>query len=143
MYTHAKSCLIPCDPTDCSLPGSSVHAVLQARTLEWVAMPSSRGSSWPGIKPEPLMSPELAGGFFTSSANWEATVGGIFASNFEHASSCFEPCKPLLCNVTHTMILEDRWAGFKGRRHKLKRIPVSNQRADSQSSAVLARLTKS
>ena len=31
------------DPTDCSLPGSSVHGILQARTLGWVAMPSSRG----------------------------------------------------------------------------------------------------
>ena len=35
----------PCDPTNCSLPGSSVHGILQARILEWVAMPSPRGSS--------------------------------------------------------------------------------------------------
>ena len=34
-----------CNPMDCSLPGSSVHGILQARMLEWVAMPSSRGSS--------------------------------------------------------------------------------------------------
>ena len=32
---------------DCSSPGSSVHGILQARILEWGAMPSSRGSSWP------------------------------------------------------------------------------------------------
>ena len=32
---------------DCGPPGSSVHGILQARILEWVAMPSSRGSSWP------------------------------------------------------------------------------------------------
>ena len=32
---------------DCSLSGSSVHRILQARILEWIAMPSSRGSSWP------------------------------------------------------------------------------------------------
>ena len=38
-------CLTLCDPMDYSLPGSSVHGVLQARILEWVAMPSSRGSS--------------------------------------------------------------------------------------------------
>ena len=37
-----------CDPMDCSLPGSSVHEFLQARILEWVAMPSSRGSTQPG-----------------------------------------------------------------------------------------------
>ena len=34
-----------CDPVDCSPPGSSVHGVLQAGMLEWVAVPSSRGSS--------------------------------------------------------------------------------------------------
>ena len=38
-------CLTLCDPVDCSPPGSSVHGILQARVLEWVAMPSSRGSS--------------------------------------------------------------------------------------------------
>ena len=36
-----------CDAMDCSPPGSSVHGILQARTLEWVAMSSSRGSSQP------------------------------------------------------------------------------------------------
>ena len=43
----AQSCLTLCDPMDCSPPGSSVHWILQARRLEWVAMPSFRGSSWP------------------------------------------------------------------------------------------------
>ena len=36
-----------CDPVDCSLPGSSVHGIFQARVLEWVASSFSRGSSWP------------------------------------------------------------------------------------------------
>ena len=40
-----------CDPMDYSTPGSSVYGILQARILEWVGMPSSRGSSWPGIEP--------------------------------------------------------------------------------------------
>ena len=40
-------CLTFLEPVDCNLPGSSVHGILQARTLEWVAMPSSRGSSPP------------------------------------------------------------------------------------------------
>ena len=38
-------CLTLRDPMDCNLPGSSVHGILQASTLEWVAMLSSRGSS--------------------------------------------------------------------------------------------------
>ena len=47
---HAKSLqsyLTLCDSTDCSPPGSSVHGILQARMLQWVAMPSSRGPSRP------------------------------------------------------------------------------------------------
>ena len=40
-------CPTLCDFMDCSPPGSSVHGILQARILEWVAMPSSRGSSEP------------------------------------------------------------------------------------------------
>ena len=40
-----QSCLTLCDPMDCSLSGSSVHGILQARILEWVAVPFSRGSS--------------------------------------------------------------------------------------------------
>ena len=43
----AQLCPTLCDPMDCSLPGSSVHGILLARILEWVAMPSSRGSSQP------------------------------------------------------------------------------------------------
>ena len=42
-----QSCLTLCDPVDCSLPGSSVHEILQARILKWVAMPSSKGSFQP------------------------------------------------------------------------------------------------
>ena len=43
-----------CDPVDCSPPASSVHGILQARILEWVAMPSSRGSSQPRVEPRSL-----------------------------------------------------------------------------------------
>ena len=45
----AQSCLTPCDPVDCSPPGSSVHGILQASILEWVAISFSRGSSWPPL----------------------------------------------------------------------------------------------
>ena len=41
-----------CDPTDCSLPGSFVHGILQARILEWVAISFSRGSSQPATEPQ-------------------------------------------------------------------------------------------
>ena len=68
-----QSCPTLCDPMKCSPPGSSVHGTLQARILEWVAVPSSRASSWPGdqtcVSYNYL---HLAGGFFTTSATWEA-----------------------------------------------------------------------
>jgi len=53
--------------------GSSVHGILQARILEGVAMPSSRGSPNPGIELGSLTSPTMAGRFFTSRTTWEAT----------------------------------------------------------------------
>ena len=43
----AQLCPTLCNPMDCSLPGSSVHGILQARILEWVAISFSRGSSKP------------------------------------------------------------------------------------------------
>ena len=43
----SQLCPILCDPMDYSLPGSSVHGILQARLLEWVAISFSRRSSWP------------------------------------------------------------------------------------------------
>ena len=42
-----QSCLTLCNPMDCSPPGPTVHGLLRARTVEWVAMPSSKGSSPP------------------------------------------------------------------------------------------------
>ena len=46
-----QSCLTLCNPMDCSPPGSSVHGILLARILEWVAVPFSSRFSHPGIKP--------------------------------------------------------------------------------------------
>ena len=43
----AQSCLTLCDPMDCSPPGSSVHGILQARVLEWIAISFFKGSSQP------------------------------------------------------------------------------------------------
>ena len=42
----AQSCPTVCYPMDCSQPASPVHGILQARILEWVAIPFSRGSFW-------------------------------------------------------------------------------------------------
>ena len=63
------SCPTLCEPMDWSSPGSSVHAILQARILDWVAISFSRGSSCPGIKPgSPILQAVscTTGGFFTN-----------------------------------------------------------------------------
>ena len=77
-----RSCPTLCNTMDCSPPGFSVHRILQTRMLEWVAVPSSRGSSWwiepPSLTPTSYtltpyisytltsLTPALAGGFFTT-----------------------------------------------------------------------------
>ena len=78
---HAKSlqsCPTLYDSMVYSPLGSSVHGILQTRLLEWVAMPSFRGSFWSrdqahiSYETTSLTSPALAGGYFTTSATWEA-----------------------------------------------------------------------
>ena len=64
----AQLCLTLCDPMNCSPPGSSIHGILQARTLKWVAIPFSRGSSWP--RDQTWVS-SIAGRFFTVWATKE------------------------------------------------------------------------
>ena len=64
-----QSCLTLCDPMDCSPPGSSVHGILQARILEWVAMPSSGESSQPRDQTQVS---RIAGRCFTLWATREA-----------------------------------------------------------------------
>ena len=65
----AQLSLILCDPIDCSMLGSSVHGILQARIMEWIAIPFSRGSflprDWTQVS-------SIAGGFFTIWATREA-----------------------------------------------------------------------
>ena len=87
-----RSCATLGNPMDCSPPGFSVHGILQARILEWVAMPSSRGSSWPrdwthvsyvpwhvGSLPlEPSRKTNFPHSFsFSVLYNWNHTVCGL------------------------------------------------------------------
>ena len=65
----AQSCPTLYDPMDCSPPGSAIHGILQARVLEWVAIPFSRGSSQPRDQTQVS---RIAGKFFTNWATSEA-----------------------------------------------------------------------
>ena len=88
--TSLQSCPTLCGPIDCSPPGSSVLGILQARILEWVAVPSSKGSSQPRDQTHVLCVSCITGGFFTTEppgkpsstsggggnlVSWQATLG--------------------------------------------------------------------
>ena len=88
--TSLQSCLTLWDPMDYSPPGSSVHEILQAKILEWAAMPSSGGifliQGW-NLHPLSLV---LAGRFFTISTTWEAPCHLDLAnSNFLQVTPSF------------------------------------------------------
>ena len=90
----AQSCLTLCDPLDCSLPVSSVHGILQARTLEWVAVPFSRGSSQPRDRTQIS---RVAGGFFTAERilyqlSYEGSPLSLFDCSFRHLCPLFLFC---------------------------------------------------
>ena len=92
---HAKSlhsCLTLCDPMDCSLPGSSVHEILQTRILEWVAMPSSRVSSQPKDQTCISWGSYIAGGFLTlESSGTHMIINQLLLSRFK---LCLTLCDP-------------------------------------------------
>ena len=80
---RVRACMCPCvrlcDPMGCSPPGSSVLGILQARTLEWVAVPFSRGSSWPR---DWTCISCTAGRFFTIWATREALITEVSLADF-------------------------------------------------------------
>ena len=91
-----QSCPTLCNPMDCSPSGSSLHGILQARTLEWVAMPSSRGSS----QPRDRMSPAMAGRFFISRVTWEV-ISSLYIWSVRYLSfACVANIFPNLLSVS-------------------------------------------
>ena len=79
LVTH--SCQTLCDPRDCTLSGSSVHGILQARILEWVAISVSKGSIQPR---DQIWVSCIAGRFFTLWAPREVVVGNIHQGKPTH-----------------------------------------------------------
>ena len=99
---HAKalqSCPTLCDPMDCSLPGFSVHRILQARILR--SPPGDLPD--PGVEPETLMSPALAGGFFTISDTSEAPLINYMLCLV--AQPCLTLCDTMDCRLPSSSVL--------------------------------------
>ena len=75
----SPSCLTLCGTMDCSPPGSSVHLIFQTRILGWLLpFPTPGDLPNPGLEPESLASPAVAGGFFTTNATWEFLTSYLF-----------------------------------------------------------------
>ena len=88
-----QSCPTLCNPVDCTVSGASVHGILQARILEWVAVPFSRGSSQPRDGTQVSC---IAGGFFTL---WTTKK-----KESEVAQSCLTLCDPMDCSPPGSFI---------------------------------------
>ena len=89
----AQSCPTLCKPMDCNLPGSSVHGILQARLLAWVAIPFSRG-------PSKSMFPASAHRFFSTKPPGKPVISTGRSKEMErsHDDSC-------------GLGLADKWSG--------------------------------
>ena len=88
----AQTCPTLCNPMDCSLPGSSVQGVLQARILEWVAIPSSRGSSQPRDQTHVSCGSCIGrSGFLTTKATWESLVITVRAKLLQLGPTLCDP----------------------------------------------------
>ena len=94
-----QSCPTLCDPMDCGLPVSSVHGILRARTLEWVAISYSWGSSPHRNQTQVSF---ITGRFFTVRASREALPPGSHQGRpeFSHILNALEvPCLLSWCHL--------------------------------------------
>ena len=89
-----QSCPTLCDPLDCSLPGSFVHGILQARILKWVAIPFSRGSTWPRDQTQVSC---IAGKFFIWATGKPICIR--VKSTIYVSASCARLCSLCLTNL--------------------------------------------
>ena len=100
-----QSCQTLCDPVDCGPPGSSAHGSLRQEYESRFPFSTTGDLPNPGIKPESLVSPALAGRFFTTSATWEASLSiymgfpGVSDSEGQGGLAC---CSPWCCKELDT-----------------------------------------
>ena len=109
----AQMCPTLCDPVDCSLPGSSIHGILQARVLEWVAISFSRGSS--RARDQTQVS-RIAGRHFNLWATREAPLNSRKQANLLSVffSISYQSIAKLLIEYRHWMIKDKKEEKGKG-----------------------------
>ena len=93
---YAQSCLTLCSPMNCSPPGSSVHEFSRQEYQSGLPFPPPRDLPNPGIKPVCPESAALTGGFFTTSATWEALCYTVGPCCLFHIQQCVSVSPKLL-----------------------------------------------
>ena len=110
-----QSCPALCDTMDCSPLNCSVRGIFQARIQEWVAMPSSRWSTWPRNQTHIFCASCIAGGFFTAEPLWKPIDGGgIVLFLRRNKSICIsvaaqlQKCLAAFCGYSFLVIYQSR-----------------------------------
>ena len=120
-----QKCNNLCNPwTVCSPPGSSVHGILQAKILEWVVIPFSRGSSWSRTEPG---SPALQADFYPLSHQGSPVLVflcPIILFSFSHLS-CPRTLPNMLAKLFHKMDSTTQTCGGLGNTYHRSVTPIS------------------
>ena len=112
----AELCPTLWDPTNCSLPGSSVHGILQARLLEWIAIPFSRASSWPRDQTQVSC---IVGRFFTIWAKGKIHLDRCSQMG-KLGLECYTIWDPTLCWCEERLRFQSEGNLSFGTRHSLR-----------------------
>ena len=97
-----------CHPMDCNVPGSSVHGILRARILNWVAILPPGDLLGPVVEPAFPMAPALVGGFFTTEPPGKPQTNVI---SLQYKIKCFLPKSRNKANMSTLVILIQHSAG--------------------------------
>ena len=115
VWSVTQLCLTLCDPMDCSPPGSSVHGILQARTLEWMAIPFSRGSSqlrdWAWVAVLPALQADSLPWASSPAACAQNADCCTFSSHLSPHSSYSPRLQPPHFFFLHHMNTQSPWLG--------------------------------
>ena len=106
-------CLILCDPTDCSLPGSSVHGIFQARVLEWVAISFSKGSSWPRDQTRVSSVADRSLYCLSHNDNSNIPMTTVIATNL-HGTFTYVRASPVGQKVNNLPAIQNTWVRSLG-----------------------------
>ena len=101
-----------CNLMNCNLPGSSVHGIVQARILEWVAISFSRRSSLFGIEPLSLAFPALTGGFFTTEPPGKPSLVIQFSS-VQSLSRVWLFATPWIAACQASLSITNSWSSLR------------------------------